>query len=188
MGRHSSPDQGHFYRSFAGWIALWAVIAAVTGVAVWFIVGALGGPEAQRPIAAERNRSDKEEMPSPKVSGARVASTTAPPSPAPTATMDTEPDESKLITEGISIQVLNGTADPAAADAMAERLTELGFTVVAVEESSERYPQTTVFWSTDASQDAATALAESAGWVAEAKPGNLSPEVSLHVVVGADEL
>jgi LytR cell envelope-related transcriptional attenuator len=189
MGRHSSPDQGHFYKSFAGWIALWAVIAAVTGVAVWFIVGALGGPEAQKPIAAERDRAESEGSPSPKVSGARVASTPAPsPSPTSTPTTDAEPDEGKLITDGISIQVLNGTADPAAADAMAERLTDLGFSVVAVEESSERYPETTVFWSTAASQDAAVALAESEGWIAEAKPGNLSASVSLHVVVGADEL
>lgn len=187
MGRHSSADQGHFYRSFAGWVMLWAVIAAVAGVAVWFIVGALGANEMQRPLAAERNKGDKEAVPAPTVSGIRIAAPPETPQPAPTPS-DTEaaPEDVELITEGISVQVLNGTADPAAARTMADELSGLGFTIIAVEDSSQLYPQTTVFWSTDASQDAAEALAERNGWVAEVKPANLADTVSLHVVVGAD--
>lgn len=197
MGRHSSPNQGHFYRSFAGWVFLWAVIATVTGAAVWFIVAALGGPSAQRPVAAASDKNEKA-APAPTVSGIRIAATPEPsetpeaaetPDPVPSATATQEPSEEvELITEGISVQVLNGTAAPAAGQTMAERLAQLGFEIVAVEESSRGYDQTTVFWSSDATRDAATALAERHGWVAEPKPANLSDEVSLHVVVGSDEI
>lgn len=188
MGRHSSADQGHFYRSFAGWVMLWAVIAVVAGIAVWFIVGALGATDMQRPVAAERNEGDKEVAPAPTVSGVRIVATPETPMPAPTPSETEEaPKDVDLITEGISVQVLNGTADPAAARTMADELSGLGFTIIAVEDSSQLYPQTTVFWSTTASQDAAVALAERNGWVAEPKPVNLADTVSIHVVVGADE-
>ena len=188
MGRHSSPSQGHFYRSFAGWIFLWAVIAAVTGAAVWFIVGALGGPNTQQPVAAAREKKERP-APAPTVSGIRVAATPETPDPVPRATETEEPPEDvELITEGVSVQVLNGTPAPAAGRTMADRLTELGFAIIAVEESSRIYDQTTVFWSSAESRDAATALADRHGWVAEAKPANLSDEVSLHVVVGSDEI
>lgn len=190
MGRHSSADQGHFYRSFAGWVVLWAVIAAVTGAAVWFLVTELGGPDLQKPVASERDRTKNDgASPTPTVSGARIAAATETPTPTPTPT-PTEPtgDDVKLITEGVSVQILNGTADPGAAQAMADRLGGLGYSVVAVEESSRHYPRTTVFWSAESSREAAEALAGRHGWAAEAKPANLSDEVSLHVVVGADEI
>lgn len=189
MGRHSSPEQGHFYRSFAGWIVVWAVIAGVAGIAVWFLVAGLGGPDVTRPIAQGRDRARAEEPdPEPTVSGARVAAVSTPPA-SPTSTPTPTPtEEVELNTEGISVQVLNATSDASAGQTMADRLSELGYGVVAVEESSQPYELTTVFWSTDASREAATALAQRNGWVAEPKPGNLSPEVSLHVVVGADEV
>lgn len=192
MGRHSSPEQGHFYRSFAGWIVVWAVIAGVAGIAVWFLVAELGGPDVTRPIAQGKDRvraEAPEPEPEPTVSGARVAAVSTPPAspPAPTP-MPTPSQEVELITEGISVQVLNATSDGSAGQTMADRLSELGYEVVAVEESSQPYELTTVFWSTDASREAATAVAERHGWVAEPKPANLSPEVSLHVVVGADEV
>lgn len=192
MGRHSSPEQSHFYRSFIGWVGLWVLIAVVAGAAVWSIVAALGGPDAQRPIAADRERdtSDRAPVPEPTVSGARIVNVAETPTPEPTATPTPEApdDDVKLITEGVSVQVLNGVADAGAGQAMADRLAELGYTVVAVEESSRPYPQTTVFWSTEASREAATALADRHGWRAEAKPANLADSVSLHVVVGADEV
>ena len=188
MGRHSSSDQKHFYRSFAGWVMLWAVIAVVAGIAVWFIVGALGATDIQRPIAATRDKADRP-VPEPTVSGIQIAATPETPRPAPTPTeAEAPPEDVELITEGISVQVLNGTSDPAAARTMADELSDLGFAIIAVEDSSQPYAQTTVFWSTDASQDAAVALAESNGWVAEPKPANLADTVSIHVVVGADEV
>ena len=71
---------------------------------------------------------------------------------------------------------------------MADRLAGLGFVIEAVEGSSKTYPATTVFWSYPEAEDAARALAERFGWVAEAKPANLSETVAIHVVVGEDEI
>ena len=200
MGRHSSSDQGHFYRSFFGWVGLWAMIAVVTGIAVWFVVGLIAGGDAQDPLAADsrpqqvaepETDTEPEPEPEPTVSGARIVneSTTDVETPAPAETQEPKEkdDGGKLITEGVSIQVLNGTTDPAAAQAMGDKLSGLGYSVVAIEESSVVYDQTTVFWSTEASKDAAVALAERFGWLAEPKPTNLADTVSLHVVVGADE-
>ena len=191
MGRHSSPDQGPFYRSFFSWIGLWAMIAAVTGIAVWLLVGAIGGDQPQRSVAASVD-VDTPEGPEPTVSGLRVANE---PEPEPTPTEEpvsrptSKPEKApvELITKGITVQVLNGTMKAEAALGVADRLSSLGYSIVTVEESSRVYSDTTVFWSTDASRDAASALAEHFGWVAEPKPANLADTVSLHVVVGADE-
>jgi len=191
MGRHSSPDQGHFYRSFMGWLSLWLMIAAVTAVGVWYAVTAIGGPDVRRSVAAETARhrtTDDSAAPQPTVSGARIANEVP---DAATADRD-EPAQgtradTKLVTDGITVQVLNGTLEDAAAQSLADKLGGFGYGVVAVEESSRLYSETTVFWSTAAAREAALALAERFGWIAERKPANLSSDVSLHVVVGADE-
>ena len=86
------------------------------------------------------------------------------------------------------IQVLNGTNDPAAGEAMAAELTRLGFQVVTVESTSKPYKETTVYWSFPDATKAAEALAAKRDWVADEKPGNLADTVSLHVVVGSDFL
>ena len=194
MGRHSSSDQGHFYRSFFGWIGLWAMIAAVTGIAVWFVVGALGGPEGKNSVAAEAPAPvETVEEPEPTVQGSRVVNESEADTETPAPDEDSGAEDAgedkgvKLITEGISVQVLNGTTSAPAAQAMGDKLSGLGYSVVAIEESSRVYNETTVFWSTEASRDAAVALAQRFGWLAEPKPANLSDTVSFHVVVGADE-
>ena len=191
MGRHSSPEQGHFYRSFFGWVGLWAMIAMVTGIAVWFVVGAVGGPNVRQSIAADAGRPSEQkepEVPAPTVSGAVIAKETATPAaPSPEPTSEGGVKKIELITEGITVQVLNGTGDARAAQALADKLTGLGYTVIAVEESSRLYEETTVFWSAEATRDAAVALSDRFGWVSDAKPANLSEDVSFHVVVGADE-
>ena len=187
MGRHSSADQGHFYRSFLSWIGLWVLIAAVTGVAVWFVVAAIGGEQAQRPVAAETD-SEPQTEPEPTVSGARVAKVEEPPeTPEPAKTAAPKERNIKLVTDGVTVQVLNGTVRPDSAQVVAERLSGLGYSIVAVEESSRAYSETTVFWATAGSREAAVALADHFGWVAQPKPANLADTVSLHVVVGADE-
>jgi len=164
------------------------MIAVVTGVGVWVAVNAIGGPDARRSVASEAPAEPKqEEAPAPTVSGARITNETpavSTPSPAPTKERD---EKTKLVTEGVSVQVLDGTASPTAAQSLADKLGGLGYTVVAVEEASRAYEETTVFWSTDASRSAAEALAERFGWVAVPKPANLSADVALHVVAGADE-
>lgn len=185
MGRHSKPDQGPFYRSVLGWVVPWVLIAAVIGGAVWFAVGFVGGDEV-RPTSGDGATTTTARKPEPEPSESEIVVATPEPSDEPEPTEQDEPDQ-PLITDGISIQVLNGTADDAADDAMADRLAGLGFEVVAVEPSSVTYPRTTVFWSYPEAQEAAERLAARFDWVAEEKPSNLSETVALHVVVGKDE-
>lgn len=117
----------------------------------------------------------------------------------PTATPSAEPSPSeserakprppvRLVTEGVTIQVLNGTNDPEAGNAMADELTKLGFQVVTVEATSKPYKATTVYWSFPDATKAGEALAAKRGWEVDQKPGNLADTVHLHVVVGSDFL
>lgn len=181
MGRHSSPNQGPFLKSFLGWLSLWALVATVAGVFVWVVVSTVAGTEVRRPALA---REQSKETPRDHVKGTRVSQ--IPTTPVPVETPAPTPG-AELEAEGVTVQILNGTMKPDAGQGMAAKLSDLGYTVVAVEESSRVYSETTVFWSTDSTESDARALADRFGWVAEPKPGNLSDTVSIHVVVGADE-
>jgi hypothetical protein len=187
MGRHSSPEQWPYYRSVAGWFLPWLLVAGVVGVALWVAVASLGGDDGVSP-ALSRDRS-----PSPKTE------TVAPVAPPPTEKAtpkkdkppkpeDTEAPDQELITDGITVQVLNASGTTGAEDPVVSELTELGFDIAAVVEASKIYEETTVFWSTDDARPAAEALAARFGWIAESKPANLSTDVSVHVVVGQDEV
>ena len=186
MGRHSSPNQWPFYRSVAGWFLPWVLIAIVVGVAVWTAVAAVGEEGGLRtpPSAA---RAERTRSPSPHASATQSPTPvpTATPRPSPTKQAEPKPE---LITRGITVQVLNGTNDPAAAERMAARLRDAGFAIAAVNPASKLYPQTTVLWSVPATQKAAEALADHFGWEVAEKPANLTAAVSIHVVVGADEV
>ena len=190
MGRHSKGDQGPFYRSLLGWFLPWILIALVVGVAIWFLVSAIGGDEVT-PSAADRSPSPSE---SPEPSPSETEIVLASPKPSatqkakPKPTKSKEPKEVALITEDMNVQVLNGTADTSVDDAVASTLTGLGFRIEAIDDSSKAYARTTVFWSYPESQKAAEALAARMGWVAQPKPENLSDTVALHVVVGEDEI
>lgn len=190
MGRHSSSEQGPFYRSLLGWFLPWILIAVVVGVSVWFLVNAIGGDEVT-PSAADATPSPTPSVtPSPTETEIVVAS----PQPTRTKTQKPKPTKSKkpkevaLITEGMNVQVLNGTGDTSADDAVAARLADLGFRIEAIDDSSKAYSRTTVFWSYPEAQKAAEALASRMGWIAQPKPENLSATVALHVVVGEDEV
>lgn len=197
MGRHSSPEQAPYLRSLAGWVLPWVLVAAVAVVAVGVGVSALG----QQPIDAPPPRDDRRQAaasPSPEPSLPPADG----PSPTPTKTdrdraRDGEPkkrreerrdrDEPALRTEGLTTQVLNATDSPTADEAMTRRLRGLGFEIVAVVTAAHAYRDTTVFWSSTESRAAARALARRFGWLSDPKPTNLSPNVDIHVVVGADE-
>ena len=185
MGRHSSPEQSDFLRSLFGWFVPWVLVAVVAGVAVWIAVGALG-------------RVQLDASPPPAASPTEPASPEPTPSPSPSPSGDRTPrppdkpdkpqgPEVELITEGVSVQVLNATTTSGAATEIATRLSDLGFEIAAVGEAASVYRQTTVFWSSTASEDAAKALARRFGWRRDPAPENLSRSVSVHVVVGLDE-
>ncbi len=185
MGKHSSSSQWPFYRSVLGWVLPWLLVAALAAVGIWIAVDALGNDDLKTPEVASAT-----ETPTP------TPTTQTPASPRPSKTPKTtpSPDESEptpttaLITENMTVQVLNATSDTSADDRMADQLSQEGFEVVAVAGASTQYELTTVFWSYEESRAAAEALAARFGWQVGAKPENLSTTVALHIVVGLDYL
>ena len=190
MGRHSTHQQTEFVRSAVMWFLPW-VLAAVVGIgALWVAVdAALGGsgaspdsdPAGRPAVGGDGSPTPDDDLGSPSPS----------PSPTPTPTQDRsggskKKEKPELISDGVSIQVLNGTSSSEVDDAIADKLEGLGFEIVAVN-TWQATPATVVYWSTPDDQKAATLLADRFGWEAQPKPPELSSEVRLHVLIGADE-
>jgi hypothetical protein len=186
VGRHSSGTRGPYMRSVLGWALPWILIAAIAIAAVWFIVNAVGG----RQIALEdgnpsrtssppgRTQPSPTETPSPEPSRSR-------PSPSPKRSPKGDRDE--LITNGVSVQVVNGTGGiEGAAAAMADRLASLGYRVEAIV-TGLTVDQTAVRWSTESDREAALALAARFGWASGPASPNLTRDVDIHVIVAPDE-
>ena len=192
MGRHSSGSQFHFYKSVIGWILPWVVVAGLLGVGIWIGVDALSNEDeiATPPLAGATVSSSPSPSPTPpeETASAEPTPKETKPSDKPSAKPSPKESEPALITENMTVQVLNGTASPSADELMADRLAQLGFDVVALGGSSKAYTVTTVFWSYTESQAAAEALAEKEGWAVAPKPSNLSTTVAIHVIVGDDFL
>jgi hypothetical protein len=186
MGRHSSPEQWPFYRSVAGWFLPWVMVAGVIGVALWVAVASLGGDDDASPVLS-RERSPSPEVEQPVAPPPSVTPEPEKPEKKKPKPAETEAPEEELITDGITVQVLNASGSPGAEQPITDELTGLGFEIVTVVDASKVYEQTTVFWSTDESRAAAEALAARFEWIVEPKPANLSADVSVHVVVGRDE-
>ncbi len=184
MGRHSSPRQWRYYTSILKYALPWILVVVVGVSSVWAGVNALGDEELETPdvpVAEEDERPKPKEKPEREpdpVEDEEDSSEDEPP--------EGEEETVPLITEGMSVQVLNGTNVAGAGVAMAERLEGLGFPVVNIT-SAIPYAETTVLWSYAESEEAAIRLAERFGWQVKPKPDNLSTTVALHVVVGSDE-
>jgi hypothetical protein len=193
VGRHSSTNRWPYLRSVTAYALPWVVIAAIVGIAVWIAVGAVGGdPVSVGDTSSETSPSAE---PSPSQS----------PTPAPAGTpadevarKDDEDEkgsgdgriatpEDDLVTEGIIVQVLNGTGGiEGAAEMMANRLARLGYEIYAIN-TGLTIDRTTVYWSTDPGREAAISLAAHFGWDVGAAPPSLSDQVDIAVVVGTDE-
>lgn len=182
MGRHSSDEQWPFYQSMVAWFLPWAVVGGILIFGAWIAVDALGQDE----LAGVAPSPSPSPSPTPRPARTRVASPT--PTAAPGVTPSESPSTDGLITEGISVQVLNSTGDEAVVERVTAELSSLGYSIATVQEASRQYDETTVFWSSPDFEAAATALAEHFDWVAAPKPESLSAVVSIHVVVGVDEL
>jgi LytR cell envelope-related transcriptional attenuator len=176
LGRHSSGERGSYVRSVLGWILPWVVLAVIVGAAVWFAVGAVSGDAGR----VQNTSSDTNPTPTP----------TDPPSPTPTELPSpteepTEPADggAKLITKGVTVQVLNGTGGIANAAAnMADRLARLGFRIFAIQ-TGLTTDETVVYFTGEEDREAAEALARRFGWAFGPSPASLSGDVDLHVVV-----
>lgn len=187
MGRHSSPRQWRYYTSLLRYFLPWILVAVVGIGAVWAGVGSLGDDELQTsPEVTESEAPKKTAKPDPTPTPVN-SDTAAPEKEGPDDQPEEEVEEVPLITDGITVQVLNGTSVTGADETMADRLASLGFAVISVASASVNYSQTTVLWSYAESEEAATRLAERFGWQVKPKPENLSTQVAIHIVVGADE-
>jgi LytR cell envelope-related transcriptional attenuator len=184
VGRHSSPRQWRYYFSILRYALPWILLTVVGVSAVWAGVGALGDDEldpTKGPVVSEA------EDPSARADPSAEATPVEPEETPDEGGGETEDRQPPLITEGITVQVLNGTDVTGADQDMAGRLQELGFQVMNVVPASIAYAETTVLWSYAESEEAAMRLAERFGWQVKPKPDNLSTQVALHVVVGSDE-
>ena len=188
MGKHSSPRQWRYYTSLFRYFLPWILVAVV----------GMGGGTGRASAPWETTSLQT----SPEIMESEVPKKTAKPDPTPTpVNSDSEAPEEEgsddqqedpaeevpLITDGITVQVLNGTSVTGADQTMADRLASLGFAVISVASASVNYSETTVLWSYAESEEAATRLAERFGWRVKPKPENLSTQVAIHIVVGADE-
>ena len=183
MGRHSTTDQTEFYRTAATWFLPWA-LAAIVGIgALWIAVDAIGGDVASPPDDQAKAVAHN---PSPSESPDAEPSPSASPTPEPDPLSKEKPGKHKLVADGVPVQVLNGTSVADADDLMADKLARLGFDIIAIN-TWHPSPTTVVYWSTAEGKKAAELLADKYGWHAEPQPGDLSTEVTLHVLVGADE-
>ncbi len=189
MGKHSSSEQWPFYRSVIVWFLPWVIIASLLGAAVIFAVNTLSDDGLTTPPpAADGNGRDRDgARETPEETPAPDATLEETPAPDETIEPSPTPEEVELITEGITVQVLNASPSTEADDEVAARLEDAGFSIVSFADAATQYEETTVLWATDEFKKAAKAMASEFGWVAQAQPGNLSTSVSIHVVVGADE-
>ncbi|CAN5676972.1 hypothetical protein BH24ACT26_BH24ACT26_22630 [soil metagenome] len=171
------------------WLTLYALLAGV-GV----MVASLGqtrvaeAPAFQNAGEEAGRRASADEADERVQSSSPDAGNVEPSSQSRTVAEATAPmPQTKLITQGVTVQVLNGTRTARADDRMVDRMVDLGFAVLAVNQAATRYDETTVFWSRASGREAAQTLAKRFGWRAARKPGNLSASVTTHVVVGRDE-
>jgi hypothetical protein len=195
LGRHSSREQGPYIWSVVTWAVPWVVLAVIVGAAVWIAVDTVGGdgvaldvePQSPSPEPAATPTRTPTTSPAPVAASPTPARTPTPdPSPTPKAKRrKKDGGDGGLITQGVTVQVLNGTGGiEGAAEAMADRLAQLGFHIEAVTDGLT-VSRSVVYWSTNDARDAAMALARHLGWWAAPAPENLSAEVDLHVIVSA---
>jgi hypothetical protein len=87
----------------------------------------------------------------------------------------------------VSVQVLNAAGEDGTRARVAEgQLRDDGYRIVATNPAVRTYERTTVFY-TPGAEGKAQQIADEYGYaVVEEKPGNLSANVDVHVVVGQD--
>lgn len=193
-GRHSAGNELAFYRSAALWFLPWFLVAVVALTAVWIAVDALGN-ETAGPLERSSDKAaaagDPSPSPSPTPTPEMSPTPTPETSPTPSSSPSPKPAEDKgdaeLITDGVTVQVLNSTSDQGAEDALVKKLEDWGFEIFAVNPYLVQ-EKSVVYWSSQDSKAAAEALADRLGWDAAAKPADLSSEVSVHLLVGNDAL
>lgn len=159
-----------------------ALLAAAVAFGVYALVFAPGDPAEDVGLAT--------------VTETPTAIATVPPEPLtpttapeviPTVAPPIETTDPAQPGEGVSAQVLNGTDDQELFDSVVQVLIDFGYDVTQSGRARTDYPETTIF-ATAGQEAAAQALADADPrfTVIGENPGNLTSEIDIHIVVGAD--
>jgi hypothetical protein len=209
-GRHLDPDDGSFVRSVAAVAARAALTVAALGAAVGVVamVGrgagrAADGQEAPADEQVAAAQATGESLPAgafPPAAGPLDAGTVAAPeeglpppsSMAQSAGADGPTPLAESVTAAgrpaaeVTVQILDGVGDPARVAAVAARLADLGYVVVARNSVRQPVAETVVLATAGSTAEAAALVAADPRFRSVALNERFSPEVDLHVLVGAD--
>lgn len=188
MARHVDPDDNSFRRSLlraaAGGLVALVVTFAITG-----ILTRLGRDDGRSGPAVFLTGTPTE------VAQAEITETSPPPaserpSPTPDPSPRAVPTPAEVTEQpdaaGVTVQVLYNGADDAVAAEAAEALRELGYDVVAVNDTEHTADATTILYS-PGHQQAAEDLRERDGRFGMVEANTIFVEsVNLHVLVGPD--
>lgn len=197
MGRHSAGGGLPYFLSFALWAVPWVVLACLVGFGIWSAVNNVGGGEITVQSSPTRSPSPRPSKTQPEPTPVPERTPTPKPTPQePTPEENTpEPDDegdrnggTGLHAAGVTVQVINGTGGiEGAAEAMADQLARLGYTVEAFT-TGLTVDQSLVLYSSPELSDEAVALAGYLGFIAGPAPAELSPDIDLHVIVSAADV
>jgi hypothetical protein len=158
-------------------------------------------PSSANDVAPDEEVAGEDPDPGDEPGATPPADPTPPPAAPDDDTGEADPDEGTSPDEGtepdapdtgfdpatISVQVLDGYQLDGgdAANAIAEQLRTAGYDVIA-ENPAIAYEVTTVLWTAGFEAQARQVAEEIGATEVREQPGNLSTEVAVHVVVGAD--
>ena len=188
MARHVDPDDTSFRRSLLR-AAAGGLAALVLTFAITFVLtrtGQIGEGDGPAMVATS-TPSDAPTV----VAAATTPAPTPVPDPALTSPPPTTPaPEPTEMTEnpvsGVTVQVLEQVGAEAQAAEAAQVLRQLGYDVVAVNVTDRQVDTTTVLASEGHAADAEQLQALDARFGVIADNDGFSPDVNLHVIVGAD--
>lgn len=181
MGRHSVGDERAFWKSLLLFGLKWVGVIALPALAIWGVWRLVNQPESPTNVASvTKTQPDRSPSPEPPAESAPPADV-APPAESPPA-----PEPAPSPKRSGKLQVLNGSATSGTGQKAADRLREVGYEIVAVQNASRRYEKTTIFYQ-EGSRALADEIAALFGFgIVEAAPSNLSKQVPISVVVGDD--
>ncbi|HVM15482.1 MAG TPA: LytR C-terminal domain-containing protein [Egibacteraceae bacterium] len=202
MGRHADPEPRHFWLSLgAATLRAGAALAVVIGLfAVLANLGRvaedgpvmLGDPDDGEQSRSASSQPSPEPEPTPRAAASPdPAPDQPPPEPAgPQAEADPESPEAIIAAapppQETTVQVLDGIGGSPRLPLLVAALEDLGYEVVATNPAGTDYAVTTVLF-TEGNEHMARALQARDPRIVERRPNTeMSAEVDLHVVLGAD--
>lgn len=188
MARHADPQDRSFRSSLLRAAAGGLVALLVTFAATWLLTvlgrdGGTGGPAMLASGPTEFVQAPTPQAPTPQAPSPQPS----PEPETPAASVEPTPQETTQTAPGeVTVQVLDAVGSGTQAQAAADVLEELGYTVVVVNPTPRRVSKTTIL-ATPGHEDAAEALRAADDRFRVIDQNNdFNPSVDLHVLVGPD--